>query len=79
MTTRKTSVLIVSIVLAYVVGEILFPTPNIVDGGAAKMFILIFLTIGFKAAIEFWLRRRKNKTEKKRTDEPQETLPKQDG
>jgi len=61
MAVRKLIVLIISFVLAYMVAEGLFPTPNIVDGGAVKMFVLIFLAIGFKATIEFLLGRWKKK------------------
>ena len=61
MAVRKLIVLIISFVLAYMVAEGLFPTPNIVEGGAAKMFVLIFLAIGFKATIEFLLGRWKKK------------------
>jgi hypothetical protein len=61
MTVRKFGVIIISFVLAYIVAEGLFPTPNIVDGGAAKMFILIFLAVGFKATIEFLLGKWKKK------------------
>jgi hypothetical protein len=70
MTTRKIIVLIISFALAYMLGEGLFPTPNVVGGGAAKMSVLIFLTIIFKATIEFWLRGRKAKRDKKQFNEP---------
>jgi len=66
MSSKKLIVLIVSFILAFIVGDGLFPTPNVVGGGAAKMCLLIFLTVAFKATIEFLLnRRRKMKADKK--------------
>lgn len=61
MKTRSFSLWLISLVPAYLLAEWLFPTPNIVDGGAVKMVILIFLTVGFKAAIEFLLGKWKTK------------------
>jgi hypothetical protein len=55
----------VSFVLALIVAEMVFPTPNAVGGGSAKMFLLIFFTVGFKVVIEFWVERRRRKLEKK--------------
>lgn len=44
---------IASGVLAFTVGQGLFPTPNVVGGGAASMMILIFLTVLIKVLIDF--------------------------
>jgi hypothetical protein len=41
MTLRKTNILVVSLLLAYLSGEGLFPTPNGAGGGAARLCILI--------------------------------------
>jgi len=41
----------------------LIPTPNNVNGGTAKMFFIIFVTIIFKAALEWiWGRSLENET-----------------
>jgi Flp pilus assembly protein protease CpaA len=68
MSARKVIVLIVSFALAYIFGEGLFPTPNALGGGEAKMFVLIFLTVGFKVVIEFFLNRRRKKRADKHVD-----------
>jgi len=68
MSLRKLIVLLVSFTLAYIFGEGLFPTPNAVGGGEAKMFVLIFLTVGFKVLIEYFLNRRRKKREDKHVD-----------
>lgn len=63
----KTAILIFSIILAGILVGGLIPTPNVVGGGGAKMVLMIFLTVAFKAAIEyFWGR----KTRKKDADKP---------
>jgi len=54
-------VLIISCLLAYLVSEWLFPTPNIVGGGGMKMCLLILLFVVFKAAIEYFLNKRLRK------------------
>ena len=63
-------VLVVAFILAYVVAEGLFPTPNVVGGGEAKMVVLIFLTVLFKATIDYFLRRRRKKKNEQRDDTP---------
>ena len=63
-------VLFVSFILAYVVAEGIFPTPNIVGGGEAKMVLLIVLTVVFKAAIDYFLSRRQKKKDRRRDDKP---------
>ena len=49
-------VLIISCLLACLVSEWLFPTPNIVGGGGMKMCLLILLIVVFKAAIEYFFK-----------------------
>jgi len=58
---RKLSVWVVSMILAYIIGQGLFPTQNVVGGGAASMFIFIFLTVIFRATIEYLLSKWKRK------------------
>jgi Flp pilus assembly protein protease CpaA len=70
MSSRKLIILIISFALAYIFAEGLFPTPNVVGGGEAKMFLLIFLTVGFKVVIEFILNRRRKKGEEKHVQGP---------
>lgn len=70
MSSRKAIILLISFALAYIFGEGLFPTPNIVGGGEGKMFLLIFLTVGFKVLIEFVLNRRKRKRQEKQRLSP---------
>jgi hypothetical protein len=59
----RPGVLVVSIILAAIVGY-LVPTPNNTNGGTAKMILLIFLMVIFKAVIEFVLGRFRKKTDK---------------
>jgi hypothetical protein len=70
MSSRKLVVLIVSFALAYVFAEGLFPTPNVVGGGEAKMCLLIFMTVGFKVVIEYFLGRRRKKRDEKQNHKP---------
>ncbi len=68
MSSRKLIILIISFVLAYIFAEGLFPTPNVVGGGEGKMFLLIFMTVGFKVIIEFVLNKRKKRGHEKHVD-----------
>jgi hypothetical protein len=54
---------IVSMILAYIICQGLFPTPNIVGGGDQSMVILIVLTVIFKATIDLLVRRWKKKND----------------
>lgn len=56
---RNYIVQIISLGLAYLFTEGLLPTPNVTGGGTFKMLALIFLTVTFKAVIEYFLRRMK--------------------
>ena len=49
---------LVSVILAGIVANVLFRTPNVVGGGEAKMFVIIVLMVLFKITIEFFLTRR---------------------
>jgi len=70
MTLSKLAVLIVSLFLAFaVVGEF-FPLVNVAGGGAGEMVAVIFLTVGFKATIEYFLARRRKKKEAKHVEKP---------
>ena len=64
MKLAKLIVWIVSFILALLVSAV-FPAASIVAGGAGQMFVLIFLTVGFRAVIEYFLTRRKKKREAK--------------
>ena len=70
MKRRRYIVLIISGLLAYVVSEWLFPTPNVVGGGGAKMCLLILLIVVFKATIEYFLSRRRKKKDVKHDGRP---------
>jgi hypothetical protein len=60
MTLSKFLVLLVSLLLALVVAGI-FPA---VGGGAGQMIAAIFLAVGFKATIEYFLAKRKKREAK---------------
>ena len=70
MFSRKLIILIISLALAYIFAEGLFPTPNIVGGGEGKMFLLIFMTVGFKVVIEFVLSKRRKRGQEKPVQVP---------
>jgi len=70
MRRGKYIVLIISCVLAYIISEWLFPTPNVVGGGGANMCLLIFMIVVFKATIEYFLSRRRKKMEQRQNDKP---------
>jgi hypothetical protein len=53
----RSGVLLVSVILAAIVASLLFETPNVVGGGAAKMVTTIVLMVAFKVALEFVLTR----------------------
>jgi hypothetical protein len=55
---KKSSILILSAILAGIIIFCFVPTPNVVDGGAAKMILFLFLTVGLKATIEYLLSKR---------------------
>jgi len=58
----KTRIFIISLVVAGLVVAGFVPTPNIIGGGDVKMFLIIFLTVGLKATIEYlWGRRFRDK------------------
>ncbi|HWD92323.1 MAG TPA: hypothetical protein VG938_08240 [Verrucomicrobiae bacterium] len=68
MTFAKLIVLIVSFILALLISAA-FPG-RIAAGGAGQMIVMIFLTVGFKAAIEYFLSKRKRKREAKHDYRP---------
>ena len=59
-----------SVILAGVVVNLMFKTPNIVGGGEAMMVGIIFLAIVFKVVIEFVLTRWQKRKDEKRDDKP---------
>ena len=62
----KAGILIFSAIVAGVLVGGLVPTYNVVGGGGGKMVLMIFLTVVFKATIEyFWGRRLKKKDQKR--------------
>jgi hypothetical protein len=67
-TFRKPGVLILSAILAGAVVSFV-PTPNDVDGGMAKLVLCIFVTVAFKATIEYFLGKRQRKTDAKRPEQ----------
>lgn len=64
----KTGVLLVSVVLAGIVANGLFETPNVVGGGTVKMVAILFLMVVFKITIEFFLAKFQKRKEAKRDD-----------
>ena len=64
----KAGVLIVSYILAAIVINALFDTPNLLHGGAAKMIAAFFLMVIFKVVIEFFLTRWQNARDQKRDE-----------
>ena len=68
MTLSKLIVLIVSLFLAFVVVGGLFSNINVVGGGAGETVAVIFLTVGFKATIDYFLNRRRKKREAKHVE-----------
>src|ERR1041384_1592408 len=55
--TRRLLIWVVSFVLALLVRDAVFRTPNHTAGGDASLFAFIFLLVGFKAGIELVLSR----------------------
>ena len=53
--------LILSTILAGIIVAGFVPTPNAVGGGEAKMVLIIFLAVVFKAAIDFYFNKRQKK------------------
>jgi len=64
----KSGVLLVSIILAGVVVNGVFSTPNATGGGAAMMVIILLLAVIFKVTIEFFLTRWQKRRDEKRDD-----------
>ena len=54
MRLRRPNLLLPAILLAAVIGT-LVPTPNVAGGGAAKMFLVIFLAVAIKATGDYIL------------------------
>ena len=64
----KAGVLIVSYILAAIVINAFFDTPNVLHGGAAKMIAAFFLMVIFKVVIEFFLTRWQKARDQKREE-----------
>jgi len=64
----KAGVLIVSYILAAIVINALFDTPDVLHGGAAKMIAAFFLMVIFKVVIDFFLTRWRTRRDQKRDD-----------
>ena len=45
---------IVSFILATAAAAVFFPGASMTNGGAGEMFVVIFLTVGFKATIDYF-------------------------
>jgi hypothetical protein len=54
--------------LAAVIVVLTVPTPNATGGGAVKMFLIIFLGVGIKMALDFIFRPRSKSTDEHATD-----------
>jgi len=63
MKLSKLLILIVSFILAMAATAALFPTGLVGHGNAGEMIAMIFLTVGFKATIDYFLMRRRKKKE----------------
>jgi hypothetical protein len=66
----KSKILIVSALFAGILVAVFIPTPNVAGGGGAKMVLMIFLTVAFKATVEFFWRRPLKKKNEKGNDKP---------
>ena len=66
----KLLILIVSFIFAMAAIAVLFPYVSVAHGGAGQMIAVIFLTVGFKAAIDYFLERRRKKKEAKQVEKP---------
>jgi len=58
--------LILSTILAGILVAGLVPTPNDVQGGTAKMFLIILLSVIFNATIVYFLNKRQKKKDERR-------------
>jgi len=61
---------LVSIILAAIVVNLWFETPNVTGGGAAMMIGIIFLAIVLRATIVFFLNRWERWKDKKQQNKP---------
>jgi hypothetical protein len=62
-------VLIFSAILAGIIVGLLLPPPNIAGAGAVTMCVMIFLTVAFKAIIEFLLSKRRKRIANRRDNQ----------
>jgi len=62
-------VLIVSAILAGILVGLFLPSPNTAGAGTVMMCAMLFLTIAFKAIIEFFLSKRRNRIANRRDDQ----------
>jgi hypothetical protein len=68
MRSRTYIFFVASLSLAFAICELFVPTPNAAHGGAARMFILIFLTVGFNVLFGLAAARWDKKRGKRPTD-----------
>jgi hypothetical protein len=61
---------IVSFILATAAAAVFFPGASMTNGGAGEMFVVIFLTVGFKATIDYFLKKLRKKREAKQIEKP---------
>jgi membrane protein YdbS with pleckstrin-like domain len=67
---NSSAVFLVCIVLAGIVVNMVFQTPNIVGGGAGMMIVIIVLAVIFKATFQYFMsRRQKRRDERLKQDE----------
>ena len=71
----KSGVFLTSVLLAGLVVNLFFKTPNVVGGGEAMMIGIFFLAIFFKVTIEFFLTRMQKKRDQKRDHKSVGKLP----
>ena len=62
-------VLIVSAIMDGIIVGVLLPPPNIAGAGTVTMCVMIFLTVGLKAIIDFLLRKRRKRIANRRDDQ----------
>jgi hypothetical protein len=70
MKPRRFNFLVPSMLLAAAIVVLTVPTPNATGGGAARMFLVIFLGVGIKAALDYIFRPRSKSTNERTVDKP---------
>jgi hypothetical protein len=68
MKSRRLNFLLPSIFLAGIIVAVTVPTPNVTGGGAAKMFLILFLGVAIKAGLDYIFRLRSKITHEKTID-----------